>query len=105
MRARIEAIVDQAEGSGSLAVAITGLREVRATLDSQARIAGHDRPAAATVNVGVNVDIGALVDRPVAAIGQPSHHTIMQLEVLVDGESAGPLDGAGVQSEGRGHDT
>ena len=103
LRARIEAIVDQAEGSGSLAVAITGLREVRATLNSQARIAGHDRPAAATVNVGVNVDIGALVDRLVAAIGQPSHHTIMQLEALVDGESAGPLDGAGVQSEGRGH--
>ena len=86
LRSRLEAIADQAESSGSLAVAITGLREVRATLDSQARIAGHDRPAAATVNVGVNLDIGAIVDRMLQAIGKPSNHTIMQLEALVDGK-------------------
>jgi len=45
LRDRIDRIVAQAEQQGSLTVAITGLNSIRHTLDSLARIAGHDQAA------------------------------------------------------------
>jgi hypothetical protein len=47
LRARIDDIVAQAEQQGSLAVALSGLNSIRHTLDSLARLAGHDRAAGA----------------------------------------------------------
>jgi hypothetical protein len=60
LRARIDQIVAQAQQQGSLAVAVSGLNSLRQTLDSLARLAGHDRAAGATVNVAVqtNVNLG-----------------------------------------------
>src|SRR5450830_1044566 len=46
LRARIDQIVAQAEQQGSLAVAVSGLNSLRQTLDSLARLAGHDRQPA-----------------------------------------------------------
>jgi len=50
LRDRIDQIVTQAQQQGSLAVAVSGLNSLRQTLDSLARLAGHDR---AQVNVAV----------------------------------------------------
>jgi hypothetical protein len=55
MADRLDKLIAQAEANGRTTVAIAGLRELRATLDSHSRLAGHDRPAAATVNVNVAV--------------------------------------------------
>jgi hypothetical protein len=57
LRARIDQIVDQAEKQGSLAVAISGLKSVRQTLDSLARLAGHIGGAQVNVAVQTNVSI------------------------------------------------
>lgn len=57
LRARIDQIVAQAEQQGSLAVALSGLNSVRHTLDSLARLAGHDRAASAQVNVAVQTNV------------------------------------------------
>ena len=61
LRDRIDQIVAQAEQQGSLSVAVSGLNSLRQTLDSLARLAGHDRPAGTQVNVAMqtNVTIGA----------------------------------------------
>ena len=50
----------QAEQQGSLAVAVSGLNSIRHTLDSLARLAGHDRANGTQVNVAVqtNVNVG-----------------------------------------------
>src|ERR1035437_8476238 len=60
LRTRIDQIVAQAEQQGSLAVAVSGLNSLRQTLDSLARLAGHDRAAGTQVNVAVqtNVNVG-----------------------------------------------
>jgi len=67
LRARIDQIVDQAQQQGSLAVAISGLNSIRHTLDSLARLAGHDRPPGSQVNVAVqtnvSVDLSRLAER------------------------------------------
>jgi hypothetical protein len=67
LRARIDEIVTQAEQQGSLAVALTGLNSIRHTLDSLARLAGHDRAAGAQVNVAVqtniNLDVTQITER------------------------------------------
>jgi hypothetical protein len=57
LRARIDQIVTQAQQQGSLAVAVSGLNSLRQTLDSLARLAGHDRAAGATVNVAVQANV------------------------------------------------
>jgi hypothetical protein len=56
LRQRIDQIVVQAEQKGSLAVAVAGLNSLRQTLDSLARLAGHDR---AQINVAVQTNINA----------------------------------------------
>jgi hypothetical protein len=67
LRARIDEIVSQAQAEGSLAVAISGLNSIRHTLDSLARLAGHDRPAGPEINVAVqnniHVDVAAVAER------------------------------------------
>jgi carbon monoxide dehydrogenase subunit G len=67
LRTRIDQIVAQAEQQGSLAVAVSGLNSVRQTLDSLARLAGHDRAAGTQVNVAaqtnVNVDFTQIAER------------------------------------------
>jgi hypothetical protein len=57
LRARIDQIVAQAEEKGSLAVAVSGLNSIRQTLDSLARLAGHDRAASTEVNVAVQTNV------------------------------------------------
>ena len=71
LRARIDQIVTQAQQEGSLAVAVSGLNSLRQTLDSLARLAGHD---GADVNVAVQanvkVDLSGIVER---VIGRFDH--------------------------------
>lgn len=87
LRQRIDDIVSQAQAAGSLAIAVQGLNALRQSLDSLARIAGHDRPATTEVTVDLSVNVNAAVDAVIAAIGRsPSHHQIIQLEKLADGE-------------------
>jgi hypothetical protein len=59
LRERIDQIVAQAEQQGSLAVAVSGLNSLRQTLDSLARLAGHDRAASTQVNVAVQTNVNA----------------------------------------------
>jgi hypothetical protein len=64
LRDRIDQIARQAEQQGSLKVALSGLNSIRQTLDSLARLAGHN---GAEVNVAVqtnvNVNVGQIVER------------------------------------------
>jgi hypothetical protein len=57
LRSRIDQIVAQAEQQGSLPIALSGLNSIRHTLDSLARLAGHDRPASTQVNVAVQTNV------------------------------------------------
>ena len=68
LRDRIDQIVSQAEQQGSLTVALSGLNSVRHTLDSLARLAGHDRAGGSQVNVAVqtNVHVDLNADRRAA---------------------------------------
>jgi hypothetical protein len=70
LRARIDQIVAQAEQQGSLAVAVSGLNSLRQTLDSLARLAGHDRAPSPQVNVAVqtnvNLDLSHIAERLIA---------------------------------------
>ena len=63
LRDRIDQIARQAEQQGSLKVALAGLNSIRQTLDSLARLAGHD---GADVNVAVqanvHVDVSQIVE-------------------------------------------
>jgi hypothetical protein len=67
LRERIDQIVSQAERQGSLAVAVSGLNSLRQTLDSLARLAGHDRAQVnVAVQTNVNVDVNQIVERLIA---------------------------------------
>lgn len=57
LRERIDQIVAQAQQEGSLSVAVAGLNSLRQTLDSLARLAGHDRAGGTQVNVAVQNNI------------------------------------------------
>jgi hypothetical protein len=61
LRNQIDQIVVEAKQQGSLPLALKGLNAVRHTLDSLARLAGHDRVQGTQINVAVqtNVDLGA----------------------------------------------
>ncbi len=64
LRDRIDQIVTQAEQQGSLAVAVSGLNSLRQTLDSLARLAGHDRPQVnVAVQTNVHVDVAQIAER------------------------------------------
>jgi len=64
---RIDQIVAQAQQEGSLSVAVSGLNSLRQTLDSMARLAGHDRSGSTEVNVAVqtnvHLDLARIADR------------------------------------------
>src|SRR5690348_14248296 len=70
LRDRIDQIATQAEQQGSLKVALAGLNSVRHTLDSLARLAGHDR-SGTEVNVAVaakiEVDLASLTNKIIEA--------------------------------------
>jgi hypothetical protein len=63
LRTRVDEIVRQAQAQGSLAVAISGLNTIRHTLDSLARLAGHDRANATEINVAVQTNVGLDVNQ------------------------------------------
>ena len=64
LRDRIDQIARQAEQQGSLRVALSGLNSIRQTLDSLARLAGHDGPDVnVAVQANVNVDVSQIVER------------------------------------------
>lgn len=69
LRSRIDRIVDQAQAGGSLAIALQGLNALRQSLDSVARIAGHDRRVTQQVTVDLSVTITAAVQAVIAAVG------------------------------------
>ena len=59
---RIDAIVRQCESNGSAALAISGLKEIRATLMAQAQLAGYVNPGtgsqAITDNIVISINLG-----------------------------------------------
>ena len=57
LRNRIDEIVARAQQEGSLSIAIHGLNSIRQTLDSVARLAGHDRAGGTEINVAVQTNI------------------------------------------------
>jgi hypothetical protein len=88
--ARIDAIAEKAESAGSLAVALIGLKELRSTVEAQARLAGHlGGGATIAVQTNVSVDLGAAVKELIAAI-QPDatngSRALDRLEAIVDDE-------------------
>jgi hypothetical protein len=94
LRERIDQIVAQAQGEGSLSVAISGLNSLRQTLDSLSRLAGHDRAASTEVNVAVqtnvNIDVTRVAER---LISQFDHEPelkarIAQALMEIDNEQA-----------------
>ena len=103
LRDRIDQIARQAEQQGSLRVALSGLNSIRQTLDSLARLAGHD---GAEVNVAVqanvHVDVGQIVERLIAQFDREpeTKARIAQALLTLDGERSGDA-GAGVD-RGRG---
>ncbi len=67
-------------------VAVTALDKIRLNLDSVSRLAGLDRRNDPP-QVSVNVDLGSLVDRLIAAIGKaPSDDAIAKLEKVIDAD-------------------
>jgi carbon monoxide dehydrogenase subunit G len=67
LRNRIDEIVAQAQQEGLLSIAIHGLNSIRQTLDSVARLAGHDRAGGTEINVAVrtnvHLDLRRIADR------------------------------------------
>jgi hypothetical protein len=59
LRERLDQIVRQAEAAGSLAVAIQGLNTLRQSLDSLAKLAGHERPVTSQVTVDLSINLNA----------------------------------------------
>ncbi len=63
-------IIADAKRQGSLSVALKGLGALKQTLDSQMRLAGHDRPIDAQINVAIqnnlNVEVRDLAARLIA---------------------------------------
>ena len=88
--ARIDAIAAKAEQQDSLAIALMGLKELRATVTAQAQLAGHiGSGAQVQVNTQVNLDLGAAVRELIAAI-RPRPDTSIPPELAVHLEGAPP---------------
>jgi hypothetical protein len=86
---RIDAISARAEREGSLAVALMGLKELRSTTDSMARLAGHiGTGTQLNVQTNVSVDVGAIVQGLAAAImaAPAPEKAVERLSALVDAE-------------------
>lgn len=90
---RIDAIAAKAESQGSLAIALMGLKELRATVTAQAQLAGHIGNAPPSqINTQVNVDLGAAVRELIAALRPP-------LDAAIPSELAIHLGDADVNAE------
>jgi hypothetical protein len=85
---RIDAIAAKAEHDGSLTVALMGLKELRSTVEAQAKLAGHIGSAASVqVNVQSNIDLGAAVKELLGAIGdRPPTKSLRRLELLAEAD-------------------
>jgi transposase-like protein len=87
LRKRADAITTKAESDGSLAVALSGVRELRSILDAVGKLAGH-LGSGAQVNVQTNValDLGSAVRELLSAIGdRPSPLALKRLEAIAEG--------------------
>jgi hypothetical protein len=71
---RIDQIVDEAKEQQSLRVALSGLTDIRKTLDSLTRLAGHDRAAAPETETaaarGSDLDVAAIAARLIQEFDQ-----------------------------------
>ena len=86
LRDELTEIVTDARSRGQSMVAVTALDKIRLNLDSVSRLAGLDRRNDPP-QLNVNVDIGSLVDRLIAAVGKaPSDDTIAKLEKVIDAD-------------------
>ena len=85
LRDELTEIVTDARSRGQSMVAVTAIDKIRLNLDSVSRLAGLDRRNDPP-QVNVNVDLGSLVDRLIAAIGTPSEDTIAKLEKVIDAD-------------------
>jgi hypothetical protein len=71
LRDRIDQIARQAERQGSLKIALAGLNSIRQTLDSLARLAGHDDTNVnVAVQANVKVDLSGIVERVIGCFDQ-----------------------------------
>jgi hypothetical protein len=85
LRDRIDQIVTQAEQQGSLAVAVSGLNSLRQTLDSLARLAGHDRAQVnVAVQTSVNVDLTMIAECLIRRFDQEPELKARIAEALVE---------------------
>jgi hypothetical protein len=85
LRDELTEIVTDARSRGQSMVAVTAIDKIRLNLDSVSRLTGLDRRNDPP-QVNVNVDLGSLVDRLIAAIGTPSEDSITKLEKLIDAD-------------------
>ena len=105
LRDRIDQVARQAEQQGSLKVALAGLNSIRQTLDSLARLAGHD---GADVNVAVQasvqVDVSQIVERVIGCFDREPEikARIAQALLTLDGEPSADA-GAGADHERGDH--
>jgi hypothetical protein len=98
LRDRIDQIARQAEQQGSLRVALAGLNSIRRTLDSLARLAGHDGAELnVAVQTNVHVDVSHIVERLISCFDHEpeTKARIAQALLTLDGErGAGTAAGA-----------
>jgi hypothetical protein len=89
---RIDAIATRAESEGSLAVALMGLKELRATVVGQAQVAGHiGAGARVQVNTQLNLDLAGAVKELIAAI-KPSPDPVIPAELAAHFDGGGKPD-------------
>jgi hypothetical protein len=106
LRDRIDQIARQAEQQGSLKVALAGLNSIRQTLDSLARLAGHD---SADVNVAVqanvSVDLSRIVERVISCFDREPEikARIAQALLTLDGESTADAPASPDHARGAQH--
>ena len=106
LRDRIDQIARQAEQQGSLKVALAGLNSIRQTLDSLARLAGHE---GADVNVAVqanvHVDVSQIVERLIAYFDREpeTKARIAQALLTLDGERSADAPAGADHERGAHH--
>jgi hypothetical protein len=106
LRDRIDQIARQAEQQGSLKIALSGLNSIRQTLDSLARLAGHD---GADVNVAVqanvHIDVSQIVERLIAYFDHEpqTKARIAQALLTLDGERGADADAGADHEPGARH--
>ncbi len=60
---RIDGIIEAAMGSGSLMVAIQGLGQLRQTLYSVSKLAGHTTAPAPQVSIGIQINADSIAEK------------------------------------------